>query len=45
MENFDKDYEDGNNIEKLVLNLILKNIQKPISKKVILKGGTYTSPK
>lgn len=45
MEDFDKDYEDGNNIEKVVLNLILKSIQKPISNKDYLKGGIYTSPK
>lgn len=44
MENFDKDYEDGNNIEKLVLNLILKKYPKAYIKKGYFKGWDIHIP-
>ena len=44
MENFDKDYEDGNNIEKLVLNLILKKYPKAYIKEGYFKGWDIHIP-
>ena len=44
MENFDKDYEDGNNIEKLVLNLILKKYPKDYIKEGYFKGWDIHIP-
>jgi hypothetical protein len=44
MKNFDKDYEDGNNIEKLVLNLILKKYPKAYIKEGYFKGWDIHIP-
>lgn len=44
MEDFDKDYKDGNNIEKVVLNRILKKHPKAYIKEGLFKGWDIHIP-